>query len=116
MQRMEGEMGPSKLQSFDAATLALCQQAFEDALAVLQTREWFHGPERNEELRNALAKNIIEQVAAGETDQAQLRKLALETLFLEQASGVKLKPTPPGIRRKLRQGRRVTTRPVPWAL
>jgi hypothetical protein len=102
-------MGSSTLQSFDAATLALCQQAFEDALAVLQTSEWFHGPERNEELRNALAKNIIEQVAAGETDQAQLRKLALETLFLEQATGVRLKPTPAGIRRKRRRGRPVTT-------
>jgi hypothetical protein len=46
-------MGPSKLQSFDAATLALCQQAFEDALAVLQTREWLHGPEPARKLRSA---------------------------------------------------------------
>ena len=90
----------SKLQSFDAATLALCEQAFEDALATLQTSEWSYAPERNEEIRTTLARSVIEHAAAGESDHAQLRKLALETLFLEQPTGVKL-------RQQRRRGRRV---------
>jgi hypothetical protein len=50
-------------------------------------------------MRTILARSVIEQVADGERDPQRLRTLAMEALFLEEATGGLLspgkKPTPP---------------------
>jgi hypothetical protein len=92
-------MGPSK-GPFDSAQVALCEKAIGLAWAALQDSPWGNAaPARDKEMRTILARTIFEQVADGETDPHQLRTLAMEALFLDEATGGLLspgkKPTPP---------------------
>ena len=44
-------------------------------------------PPRMEEIRTALCESIIEKIVAGETDPKQIRKLALDNVFLGEWLG-----------------------------
>jgi hypothetical protein len=39
-------------------------------------------PPRSDEVRRALARNILERIVSGKTDPTRIRKLALENVFL----------------------------------
>ena len=53
------------------------------------TRLWMdnNDPPRMEEIRTALCESIIEKIIAGETDPKQIRKLALDNVFLGEWLG-----------------------------
>jgi hypothetical protein len=78
-------MGSAKRKSsqLDARKLALYEMSYKLALASLGGYGWRpDDPPRSDELRRALARNILERIVSGETDPTRIRKLALENVFL----------------------------------
>jgi hypothetical protein len=72
----------------NARGLALYEQAYRLAMASLRRYGWTtNDPPRTEEVRTALSESIIEKIVAGETDAKQIRKLALENVFLGEWLG-----------------------------
>ena len=72
----------------DARKLALYERAYKLALASLKGYGWrANDPPRSDEIRTALARSIVEKVLSGETDPNQIRKLALENVFLGERLG-----------------------------
>jgi hypothetical protein len=84
-------MGSSKQKSFDAATLATCQEALKSALAIVQNTDC-PAFRHDEDVKVALARHIAEHAAIGETDPQKLRSRALRKYFLDQWNW--LSPTP----------------------
>ena len=83
-------MGSSKRKPFDARTLDSCQKALTSALAIVQNLDWESG--RDEDVKTALARNIAELAAIGETEPQRLTSCALRKYFLDQWKW--LSPTP----------------------
>jgi hypothetical protein len=83
-------MTSSKRKPFDAR-LESCQEALKSALAIVQNMDC---PEsgRDEDVKTALAKNIAELAAIGETDPQRLSTCAVRKYFLGQWTW--LSPTP----------------------
>jgi hypothetical protein len=97
-------MGSSKQKSSDAATRGNCHEALKAALAIVQNIDC-RPSGHDEEVKMALAKNIAEHAAFGETDPQKLRSRALRKYFLDQWNW--LSPTP-SLMRPPRRRRRVT--------
>ena len=97
-------MGSSKQKSFDAATLASCQEALKSALAIVLNTDC-PAFRHDEDVKVTLAKHIAEHAAIGETDPQRLRSRALRKYFLDQWSW--LSPTP-SLMRPPRRRRRLT--------
>jgi hypothetical protein len=77
-----------KARRLNASKLALYEQAYRLAMASLRGYGWTtNDPPRMEEIRTALCESIIEKIVAGETDPKQIRKLALDNVFLGEWLG-----------------------------
>jgi hypothetical protein len=83
-------MGSSKRKPF-ARTVDSCQEALKSALATVQNMDCPKSG-RDEDVKTALAKNIAEFAAIGETDPQRLSSCALRKYFLDQWNW--LSPTP----------------------
>ena len=100
-------MGSSRQKSLDAATRGRCHEALKSALAIVQNIDC-PASGHDEKVRMALAKNIAEHAAIGETDPEKLRSRALRKYFLDQWNW--LSPTP-SLMRPPRRRRRMTKLP-----
>jgi hypothetical protein len=77
-----------KPRRLNARKLALYEQAYRLALASLRGYGWTtNDPPGTEEVRTALSESIIEKIVSGETDPKQIRKLALDNVFLGEWLG-----------------------------
>jgi len=70
-----------------ARKLALYEQAYRLALASLRGYGWTTSDPPGTEVKTALSESIIEKIVAGETDPKQIRKLALDNVFLGEWLG-----------------------------
>ena len=70
--------------TLDRADQELLQQVFEDAWAVIQTRDPFRDLDRDEELQFALRQSLFALAAQGERDPRALRGLLLAEMPLRE--------------------------------